>query len=102
MAAFDCTGLCVFANSAVNTNAKAGEALLTMINAKYGTRLTSADKRALGIRVLKAELEFNRKAGLTKADDRLARFFYEEPLPPHNTVVVVSDEEMDGTFGSGF
>ena len=52
--------------------------------------------------MLKAELEFNRKAGLTKADDRLPRFFYEEPLPPHNTVVVVSDEEMDGTFGSGF
>ena len=73
-----------------------------MINAKFGTRLTAADKRALGIRVLKAELEFNRKAGLTKADDRLARFFYEEPLPPHNTVVVVSDEEMDSTFGSGF
>jgi len=102
VAAFDCTGLCIFANSAVNTNAKAGEALLTMINAKFGTRLTAADKRALGIRVLKAELEFNRKAGLTKADDRLAKFFYEEPLPPHNTVVVVSDEDMDSTFGDGF
>ncbi len=101
-AAFDCTGLCLFANSAVNTNAKAGEALLTMINAKFGTRLTAADKRALGVRVLKAEREFNRKAGLTNADDRLAKFFYEEPLPPHNTVVVVSDEEMDSTFGDGF
>jgi aldehyde:ferredoxin oxidoreductase len=98
VAAFDCTGLCLFANSAVNTNALAGEALLTMINAKFGTRLTAADKRALGIRVLKAEREFNRKAGLTNADDRLAGFFYEEPLPPHNTVVVVSDEEMDSTF----
>ncbi len=46
----------------------------------------------------KAEREFNRKAGFTNEDDRLAKFFYEEPLPPHNTVVVISDEEMDSTF----
>jgi aldehyde:ferredoxin oxidoreductase len=102
VAAFDCTGLCLFANSAVHNNAGAGQALLTMINAKFGTALTEKDKRALGIRVLKAEREFNRRAGLTSADDRLAKFFYEEPLPPHNTVVVVSDEEMDSTFGDGF
>jgi len=24
--------------------------------------------------------------------------FYEEPLPSHNKVVVISDEEMDKTF----
>jgi len=102
IAAFDCTGLCLFANSAVHTNAKAGQALMTMINAKFGTELTEADKRALGIRVLQAEREFNQRAGFTNADDRLAKFFYEEPLPPHDTVVVVSDEDMDSTFGSGF
>jgi len=28
----------------------------------------------------------------------LAKFFYEEPLPPHNKVVLISDEEMDSTF----
>jgi len=98
VAAFDCTGLCLFANSAVHTSAKAGQALMTMINAKFGTALTEKDKRALGIRVLQAEREFNHRAGFTKADDRLAKFFYEEPLPPHNTVVVVSDEDMDRTF----
>ncbi|CAB1083482.1 aldehyde:ferredoxin oxidoreductase [Alkalispirochaeta odontotermitis] len=102
VAAFDCTGLCLFANSAVHSSARAGQALMTMINAKFGTELTEADKRALGIRVLQAEREFNQRAGFTKADDRLAKFFYEESLPPHNTVVVVSDEDMDGTFGSGF
>jgi aldehyde:ferredoxin oxidoreductase len=102
VAAFDCTGLCLFANSAVHNSAQAGQALMIMINAKFGTALTEKDKHALGIRVLKAEREFNRRAGLTNADDRLARFFYEEPLPPHNTVVVVDDEDMDSTFGSGF
>ncbi len=53
---------------------------------------------AMGIRVLKVEREFNKKAGFTNKDDRLPKFFYEEPLPPHNTVVVISDEEMDSTF----
>lgn len=95
---FDCTGLCIFANSAVHTNSKAAEALTAMINAKFGSQLTGEDQRALGIRVLQAESEFNRRAGLTSRDDRLAKFFYEEPLPPHNTVVAVSDEEMDRTL----
>ena len=48
--------------------------------------------------LLKAELEFNRKAGFTNKDDRLPEMFYKEPLPPHNKVVVISDEEMDKTF----
>ena len=52
----------------------------------------------MGIQVLKAELAFNRKAGFTNKDDRLPRFFYEEPLPPHNVVVEISDEDMDKTF----
>jgi aldehyde:ferredoxin oxidoreductase len=53
---------------------------------------------ALGVRILKAEREFNRKAGFTNKDDRLAKMFYEEPLPPHNKTVLISDEEMDSTF----
>jgi len=48
--------------------------------------------------VLKAEKEFNRRAGFTKEDDRLPRFYYEEPLPPHNTVFSITDEEIDSTF----
>jgi len=74
------------------------EALLKMINAKLGTQLGADDIPALGIRVLKAELEFNRNAGFTSKDDRLAKFFYEEPLPPHNKVFVVTDEDLDSTF----
>ena len=74
------------------------DALLKMLNAKLGTQLGPDDYPALGIRVLKAEREFNRKAGFTNKDDRLAKFFYEEPLPPHNKVFVVSDEDLDSTF----
>ena len=75
-----------------------GEALLKAINAKAGTQFGPDDVAALGIRVLKAEKEFNRKAGFTQEDDRLPKFFIEEPLPPHNTVFVISNEEIDGVF----
>jgi len=97
MASLDCTGLCMLAGAAL-TDTNGREALLKMINAKLGTQLGADDIPALGIRVLKTELEFNRNAGFTNKDDRLARFFYEEPLPPHNKVFVVTDEDLDSTF----
>ena len=97
MASVDCTGLCLLASFALTTP-EGGEAFLRAMNAKFGTNLGPDDIPAMGIRVLKAEREFNRKAGFTNEDDRLAKFFYEEPLPPHNKVVLISDEEMDSTF----
>jgi len=96
-AAADCTGLCFMAYVALTTP-EAGEALLKAINAKFGTQLGPEDVPALGIRVLTAEREFNKKAGFTNKDDRLPKFFYEELLPPHNTVFTISDEEIDRTF----
>jgi aldehyde:ferredoxin oxidoreductase len=96
-AAADCTGLCFMAYVALGSP-EAGEALLKAINAKLGTQLGPDDVPALGLRVLKAEREFNKKAGFTNQDDRLPRFFYEEPLPPHNTVFNISDEAIDSTF----
>jgi aldehyde:ferredoxin oxidoreductase len=97
MAAVDCTGLCLLASFALTTP-EGGEAFLNAMNAKFGTQLGPDDIPALGIRVLKEELEFNRKAGFTSKDDRLPEFFYNEPLPPHNTTILISDEEMDTTF----
>jgi aldehyde:ferredoxin oxidoreductase len=97
MASLDCTGLCLLAGAALAAP-DVSEALLKMINAKLGTQMGADDIPALGIRVLKAELEFNRNAGFTNKDDRLAKFFYEEPLPPHNKVFAVTDEDLDNTL----
>jgi len=58
-----------------------------------GKSFDKDDWDALGLRVMKVEREFKRKAGFTNGDDRLPKMFYEEPLPPHNKVVVLSDEE---------
>jgi len=98
IAAIDCTGMCFMAAVAL-VEGEGAEAFLKVINAKFGTQLTPADIPALGIKVLKAEREFNKKAGFTAKDDRLPQFYYEEPLPPHNKVFLMSDQELDSVFG---
>jgi aldehyde:ferredoxin oxidoreductase len=97
MAVVDSIGLCVLASYALSTT-EGGEAFIKAINAKLGADLELKSLTDMGTRILKAERAFNRKAGFTNKDDRLPRFFYEEPLPPHNTVVQISDEDMDKTF----
>ena len=97
MVLFDWTGLCLLAGAAVNTP-EGKEALINAINARSGTTFSFEDLMARSVEVLKAEREFNRKAGLETKDDRLPAFFYKEPLPPHNKVVLLSGEEMDKVF----
>ena len=97
MAAVDSVGICDFAQTGLATP----EGIATvyrMVAAKSGKPFDEKAWRELGLRVLRAERDFNRRAGFTPADDRLPRMFYEEPLPPHNTVVVVDDEAMEKTF----
>ena len=97
MAAVDSVGICDFAQSGLA--APGGmENLFTMIGAKLGFPFTETDWTDLGLSVLKAEREFNREAGFSKATDRLPEMFYKEPLPPHNAVVVISDDDLDTTF----
>jgi aldehyde:ferredoxin oxidoreductase len=97
MAAVDTMGLCDFAQSGLATP-EGRNNFYKMIAAKSGKPFGAKAWTALGMKVLKAEREFNRRAGFTNKDDRLPKMFYEEPLPPHNKVVVISDEEMDSTF----
>jgi aldehyde:ferredoxin oxidoreductase len=97
-AAFDSTGLCFMASVALK-DPEPEAVFRKAINAILGTELGPDDfPHTMGVEVLKAERDFNRRAGFTSEDDRLPRFYYEEPLPPHNTVFVISDEELDSTF----
>jgi aldehyde:ferredoxin oxidoreductase len=98
MAAFDTTGLCFMASVAL-LSPEAAEAFRELLSARAGTQFGPEDfPQGLGVRVLKAERQFNRQAGFTRRDDRLPEFFYREPLPPHNRVYSISGEELDGTF----
>jgi aldehyde:ferredoxin oxidoreductase len=98
MAAFDTMGQCFMASVAL-LSPESFEVFGKLIKARSGVPLEPGEfPHALGARVLKAEREFNRKAGFTAEDDRLPRFFYEEPLPPHNVVFSIPDEELDSVF----
>jgi len=96
-AAADSMGLCLFAMYSVATP-EAKEMFTKLVNARLGSNWEVDDFRNLGIRILKAEKDFNKKAGLTKNDDRLPEFFYKEPLPPHNVVFPFTEEEIDSTY----
>jgi aldehyde:ferredoxin oxidoreductase len=97
MAAVDSVGICDFAQTGLATP-EGIQNVFKMISAKSGKPFGEDDWPELGLKVLKAEREFNRRAGFTSRDDRLPRMFYAEPLPPHNKVVVITDKEMDKTF----
>ncbi|MBI5446223.1 MAG: aldehyde ferredoxin oxidoreductase C-terminal domain-containing protein [Deltaproteobacteria bacterium] len=93
-AVVDCTGLCSFVARLASP-----EVLARLVNARWGTELSKDDVGHLGAKVIKAEIEFNRRAGITKEHDRLAKMFYEEPLPPHGKTFLVGDADLDTTFG---
>lgn len=97
-AAIDTCGLCLFVAFPVLDIPDAFDAIVDMVNAKYGLSLTGDDVTALGQRVLTMERDFNKRAGFTAADDRLPEFFRIEKLPPHNEVFDIPDEELDTVF----
>lgn len=97
MALVDTVGICDFAQTGFGAPDGVGN-VCKMVAAKSGKPFTEEDWINIGKQVLQIEVEFNRKAGFTKEQDRLPKMFYEEPLPPHNKVVVITDEEMDTVF----
>ncbi len=97
-AAVDSTGLCLFVAFAVLDDQEALAAICEMLGAFLGREYTAADFHALGRETLLRERRFNQEAGFTSAHDRLPRFFYTEQLPPHNTVFMVRDEQLDTIF----
>ena len=101
VAAMDSTGLCNFVNPAIGDTAgapEAGPAFLEMMGALHGSPVSLDDLKALGVKILKLEREFNAQAGFTKEDDRLPEFMKQEKIPPHNVIFTVPDEELDRLF----
>jgi aldehyde:ferredoxin oxidoreductase len=84
-------GLCLFVGDALDIVAD----LLTKAT---GAAVTVDDMVEVAKDVLKTELEFNKKACFTKADDRLPAFFKTEKLPPQDLVFEFADEELDKTI----
>ncbi|MDR3038945.1 MAG: aldehyde ferredoxin oxidoreductase, partial [Candidatus Adiutrix sp.] len=97
-AAVDTLGLCLFVSFAVFETPSALEAIADMLNARYGWSRSVGDLAALGRRVLDMELDFNRRAGFTAADDRLPEFFAREKVGPHDSTFDITEADLDRTL----
>jgi aldehyde:ferredoxin oxidoreductase len=95
MAGYDTLGACIFTGSGFSA---APDTIRDLLNARYDWNVNSDILQVLGRESLKLEREFNKRAGFTKADDRLPEWMTREPLPPLNAVFDVSEEDLDGIF----
>jgi aldehyde:ferredoxin oxidoreductase len=97
MAGYDTLGACIFAGFGYAATPDA--VIKRLLKARYGWEdVPDNVLQALGKETIKMEREFNRRAGFTKEDDRLPKWMTEQPLPPHNAVFDVSEDELDHIF----
>jgi aldehyde:ferredoxin oxidoreductase len=94
-AMLDSTGLCLFARPPIIADP---QIMVDMLNGRYGWGWTKEDFDRANRDVLRTELEFNRRAGLTAADHRIPEYMRTEALAPHNAVFDVPDSELDAVF----
>lgn len=95
MAGYDTLGACIFAGFGFST---APHLIRDLLNARYGWQVGEDILQVLGRETLKLEVEFNRRAGFTAADNRLPEWMTREALPPTNAVFDVPEEDLDTIF----
>lgn len=95
MAGYDSLGACIFAGFGFGADP---QVIPDFLNSRYGWDVGEDILRQLGRESLKLEREFNRRAGFTAAHDRLPEWMTREPLPPHNAVFDVPEEDLDHLF----
>ena len=95
----DSSGHCLFIAFAILDIPSGFEGMIEECNGILGTSWTADDVGRIGKEIIDMERAFNRAAGFTSADDRLPEFMTYEPLPPHNAVWDIADEELDSILG---
>jgi aldehyde:ferredoxin oxidoreductase len=96
MAGYDTLGACLFAG--FGFAASPAGTISALIKACCGWEAPDDILKELGRETIALEREFNRRAGLTPAHDRIPEWMTLEPLPPHNAVFDVPEEDLDGIF----
>ena len=94
-AMLDSTGLCLFVRPPIIATP---QLCVDMINGVYGWGWTVDDYNTFNRDVLRMELEFNRRAGITAENYRIPAYMKTEPLAPHQAVFDVPDEDLDQVF----
>ncbi|HBE94789.1 MAG TPA: aldehyde ferredoxin oxidoreductase [Desulfovibrio sp.] len=93
-AAVDSLGLCLFVAFAVLDDARGVPCMAKLVSGLIGKDYSVDELVGMGVNCLKDELDFNKRAGFTDADDQLPRFFQTELLPPHNVGWDYTAEEL--------
>jgi aldehyde:ferredoxin oxidoreductase len=90
-AILDSLGVCLFIRPVF---VKDPQLAARLLNARHGWNWSYRDVRALGLACLKAEREFNARAGVPEWNCDVPEFMRTEPLPPHGSLFDVDWEEM--------
>lgn len=93
----DMLGFCNFARGLFDMEHATG--FIDMFNSRTGASVTMDDLDRMAVDLIRLEIAFNRAAGLGVGTDRLPEWMRQEPLPPHNAVFDVPDEELDAIWG---
>jgi aldehyde:ferredoxin oxidoreductase len=94
-AGYDVLGVCLFAGFGFSN---APGAIRDLLRGRYGWNVDDQILRQMGQETICLEREFNAAAGYRPADDRLPEWLSREPLPPHDHVFDVPQEELDRIF----
>ena len=97
-AAIDTLGLCLYAALPVSNKKMLEKKLVEAVGAILGDDLPRNYLRELGAKVLAVEVDFNRRAGFTREDDRLPKFMLEEKVMPSGNVFDVPEEDIDSVY----
>lgn len=89
---FDALGMCYFSSGAIQGRF---DLIADLITSYTGENITDSKLLDIAKETLNLEHEFNRKAGFTKADDRLPEYFYYEKNEASKTVFDVPQEEVE-------
>ncbi len=95
-AAIDSMGFCLFVAFAVLDCDNGVQVMADLVQSYTGNSFSVDDLVNLGVGTMKDEQEFNKRAGFTKMDDKLPRFFETDPLPPHGVVWDYDEDELQG------
>ena len=94
-AAYDSLGVCLMGGFGFGTDPTL---IPDLITGRYGWEVDSSYLRNLGRKTILMEVEFNRSAGFTSADDRIPEWMTREKLPPTEAVFDVPAEELDAIY----
>ncbi len=94
-AMLDSTGLCLFARPPVIADP---QLMVDMLNGIYGWNWIPDDLDRSNRNLLRTEIEFNQRAGITSSDHRIPEYMRREPLPPHNVTFDIPDSDLDIIF----